>query len=61
MDCCITWNYIVNTMKEKFGISIDSDEKFSMREIEAYLEDIWDEYVDKKYKEEMGGNDDSQK
>lgn len=59
MNGWITWNYIVNTMKEKFGISIDSDEKFSMKEIEAYLEGIYDEYADKKYKKEMGGNDDS--
>lgn len=46
-DYSITWQYIVETMKEKYGIQPDSTEKFSMREIEAYIETIWEEYVDK--------------
>lgn len=45
-DCSITWNYIVQRMKDKFGINIDNDEKLSMSEIQAYIDDIWDEYVE---------------
>ena len=45
MDYSITWSYIVGRMKTKFGISSKSNEKFSMHEIEAYLDDIWSEYV----------------
>jgi len=47
IDYSINWGYIVETMREKFGIEPNSTEMFSMREIEAYIEDIWDEYVDK--------------
>lgn len=48
-DYSITWQYIVEKMKEKYGIQPDSTEKFSFGEIKAYLECIWDEYFDKLY------------
>ena len=43
-DYSITWQYIVEKMKEKYGIQPDSTEKLSFGEIEAYLEYIWNEY-----------------
>ena len=49
----ITWKYIVNKMKEKYGIKIDSDEKFSMRELNVYIESIWDDFFYEKYIKEM--------
>ena len=45
-DYSITWGYIVERMKTRYGIRVDSTERFSMGEIEAYLEDIWSEFVD---------------
>ena len=40
----ITWRYIVEQMESKFGISLNSTELFSMGEIEAYIEDIWNDF-----------------
>ena len=47
----ISWGYIVNRMKNKYGISPDDREKFSMAEINQYIENIWDEYCDEDYGE----------
>lgn len=40
----ITWKHIVEKMESKFGISPNNTELFSMAEIEAYIEDIWDDF-----------------
>ena len=40
----ITWKHIVEKMESKFGISPNNTELFSMGEIEAYIEDIWDDF-----------------
>ena len=51
MDYSITWAYIVKRMKSKFGISIESEEKFSFGEIQKYIDDIWNEYFEMLKKE----------
>lgn len=51
-DYSITWSYIVQKMEDKFGINPNSDEKFSMGEIERYIENIWNEYADAKMAQE---------
>ena len=40
----ITWKYIVEQMESKFGISPNNTELFSMGELEAYINDIWDDF-----------------
>jgi len=55
-DYSITWQYIVEKMKEKYGIQPDSTEKLSFGEIEAYLEYIWNEYFDKLKEDYRGIN-----
>ena len=40
----LTWDYIVEQMKEKYGIRIESDEQFSLFEIEACIEKIFNDY-----------------
>lgn len=52
MDYSITWAYIVDAMKEKFGISPDNTDKHSFYEIERMMDIIWNDHVDvfdKKY------------
>lgn len=39
-DYTITWQYLIEKMKEKYGISPDSTERFSLGEIEYKLECI---------------------
>ena len=47
MDYSITWAYIVEIMKSKFGVGPDDETKHSMYEIEKMLDIIWSEHVDK--------------
>ena len=46
-DYTITWKYLVDKMKEKYGINPDSTERYSFGEIEYKLECIRTEYFDK--------------
>ena len=46
-DYGISWSYIVDRMKSRFGIKPDSKEKYSMGEIDRNIDLIWDEYFDK--------------
>ena len=46
----ITWKYLVEQMKERFGIEPDSEEKYPMGLLESKLDEIWDDYVYKKLK-----------
>ena len=52
MDYSLTWAYIVEQMREKYGIKIDSTEHFSKREITKYIEGIWDEYFEQIHRQE---------
>lgn len=52
MDYSITWKYIVERMKSKYGFAPDNTEQLSMGEIERYIQDIWMEIFDKKYEAE---------
>lgn len=47
-DYSITWSYIVEQMSTRFGIALDSEEKFSMWEIERNIDLIWNEFLDRK-------------
>lgn len=40
----LTWNYIVEQMKEKYGIRIEYEEQLDLLEIEAYIEKIFNDY-----------------
>lgn len=51
-DYSITWKYIVEQMDKNFGIPFDSTELFSMGEIEAYIEKIWNDFFYEKLKSE---------
>lgn len=42
-DYSISWGSIVKHMEEKNNIPPDSDEKFSLGEIIAMIEEIWEE------------------
>ena len=52
-DYTIRWDYIVDRIRERYGIPPDSDEKFSIGEIEVMIEEIWEEKF-------FGGEDDAQ-
>lgn len=52
MDYTITWKYIVERMKSKYGFAPDSSEHLSMGELELYIQAIWQELFDKKYEAE---------
>lgn len=52
MNYTITWKYIVERMKIKYGFGIDNTEQLSMGELERYIQDIWMELFDKKYEAE---------
>lgn len=52
VDYGITWQYIVEKMRNKYDIAPNSTEKFSFGEIEGYLEKIWDEYFNMLYEQE---------
>lgn len=54
MDYSITWNYIVEAMKQK-GIPPESTEKFSYGEIIFKLDEIWNDYFDKLWEREQSG------
>lgn len=43
MSHTLTWGYIVQKLEEKYGIRLDSDERFSFKEITLYIEDLYDE------------------
>lgn len=43
MGHTLTWGYIVRKLDEKYGIRLDSDERFSFKEITLYIEDLYDE------------------
>lgn len=38
----MTWRELSNNMKKHFGISVEVEEKFSLFEIEAFIEFIYD-------------------
>lgn len=54
MDYSISWEYIVNKMKEK-GIEPDSAEKHPFHYFEQILQEIWNEFFNKKYAIEISG------
>ena len=39
----MTWKEIIINMEQKYGLSINSNENFSLFEIEAYIEGIYEE------------------
>ena len=39
----MTWKEIIENMEQKYGLNIDSNENFSLFEIEAYIEGIYEE------------------
>ena len=53
-DYSISWAYIVDRMKSRFGLSPDNEDKLSFGEIEKHLGDIWAEYFEILYQREMG-------
>ena len=53
MDYSISWAYIVDRMKSRFGLNPDNEDKLSFGEIEKYLGDIWVEYFEILYQREM--------
>lgn len=54
MDYTISWSYIVNRMESLYGISPDSEEKYSFGELEKHINYIWHEYFEILYNEEFG-------
>ena len=46
-DYSITWKYLIDKMKEKYGINPDSTERYSFGEIEYKLECIRNEHFNK--------------
>lgn len=53
MDCTITWAYIVSRMESRYGFKPDNEERLSMGELERYIGDIWEEFIEIKYREEF--------
>ena len=53
MDYSISWKYIVDKMRDKYGISPDNEEKVAFGKITALMLDIWDDYFDRLYAQEM--------
>lgn len=51
MDYSITWSYIVKKMEELYGIPPDSEELFSMGELNAYIDYIWGKFIAAKNEE----------
>lgn len=45
LDYTITWKHICDEMYKRFGISSESTEKFTMVELEAYINKIWNDYA----------------
>lgn len=39
----MTWKEIIANMEQKYGLNIDSNEKFNLFEIVAYIEGIYEE------------------
>ncbi len=52
MDYSITWGYVVQKMNEKYGICVESNEKFSFGELMLYMNRIWDDFFIAKFEEE---------
>ena len=52
-DYSITWAYIVSRMESRYGFAPDNEERLSFGEIERYLSDIWTEFFEVRYAEEM--------
>lgn len=52
MDYSITWGYVVQKMKEKYGICVESNEKFSFGELMLYMNQIWDDFFITIFEEE---------
>lgn len=52
MNYTITWKYIVERMKSKYGFAPDSTEQLSAGELERYIQGIWEELFEKKYEAE---------
>lgn len=46
------WGYVVQKMKEKYGICVESSEKFSFGELMLYMNRIWDDFFITKFEEE---------
>ena len=44
MQELMTWKYMTDKMREVYGISEDSDEEFSEKELNLYMHDIWVNY-----------------
>lgn len=43
----MTWNEIVNGMQVAYGITTTSNEKFNVKEIEAYLEYLYEKWEER--------------
>lgn len=46
MDYSITWKYIVEAMKSKYGFAPDNTERLSYGELKAYMDGIWDDWYE---------------
>lgn len=57
MDYSITWGYVVQKMKEKYSICVESNEKFSFGELMLYMNRIWDDFFITKFEEEKNGSE----
>ena len=54
MDCyLITWKYIVDMMNTRYGIAPDSTEPFTMREIETYVDNVWEDFYLEQVRSEI--------
>lgn len=47
IDYSITWKYICEQMDDVYGIPPGSEESFSMNELQAYVDEIWQQYIRK--------------
>ena len=52
MGHTLTWGYIVQKLEERYGIRLDSDERFSFKEITLYIEDLYDEMKKEEQEDE---------
>ena len=43
----MTWNEIINGMQVVYGITTTSNEKFNVKEIEAYLEYLYEKWEER--------------
>ena len=49
----ITWGHIVKEMDERFGITLDSKEEFSLSELKCYIACIWEDWCDEIHLKEI--------